>query len=99
MQHPKYDLSFNVWFVLFLLFSQNLKECSSNPCLNNANCIDDPLGSYKCLCLMGFTGHNCETEINECETAVCPPNSECVDDIGGFHCVCKEGLTGKFDLI
>lgn len=38
---------------------------TDNPCKNNAECgiIQD---NYKCACKAGYTGTNCETEINEC---------------------------------
>ena len=33
----------------------NVNECMSNPCQNNATCIDDVNG-YMCECLQGFRG-------------------------------------------
>lgn len=37
----------------------------------------------------GFTGVNCETEIDECETNSCPEYSTCVDKINHHRCICK----------
>ena len=34
----------------------NVNECMSNPCQNNATCIDDVNG-YVCECLHGFRGN------------------------------------------
>ena len=34
---------------------------TSTPCLNNGVCTNDNLGGYKCTCLTGFTGTNCQT--------------------------------------
>lgn len=37
---------------------------------------------YECLCVLGVTGRNCETNINECESNPCLYGA-CVDKIGG----------------
>ena len=34
---------------------------TSTPCLNNGVCTNDNLGGYKCTCLAGFSGINCQT--------------------------------------
>ncbi len=34
--------------------------CQSNPCLNSGTCFSTLTG-YRCLCVMGYTGSNCET--------------------------------------
>ncbi|XP_022239749.1 brevican core protein-like [Limulus polyphemus] len=39
----------------------NKLSCTENPCKNGATCLDDSSGLYKCICLFGFTGYNCET--------------------------------------
>ncbi|EGW02022.1 Sushi, von Willebrand factor type A, EGF and pentraxin domain-containing protein 1 [Cricetulus griseus] len=39
----------------------NINECQSNPCRNQATCVDE-LNSYSCKCRPGFSGHRCETE-------------------------------------
>jgi len=38
----------------------DINECTSNPCQNGASC-DDRLGKYRCTCVFGYTGVNCET--------------------------------------
>lgn len=36
-------------------------ECLDLPCLNGASCINlDPKFRYRCVCLDGFWGENCE---------------------------------------
>lgn len=49
---------------------------------------------YKCDCPPGYTGKNCDIEINECEPNPCLNNARCIDRIGGFDCVCKTGFSG-----
>jgi len=60
--------------------------CTPNPCVNG---ICETGGSgYTCICESGWTGTNCETDINECEIN---PNlcgdRECVNLPGSFVCV------------
>ena len=46
--------------------------------------------SFHFSCSNGFTGQNCETNINDCEGIICPKNNtECIDGINSFHCECK----------
>ena len=42
------------------VFMTDIDECSSNPCLNGATCVDGTNG-YTCTCVAGYTGTNCET--------------------------------------
>lgn len=42
----------------------NINECQSNPCRNQATCVDG-LNSYSCKCRPGFSGRRCETGIYE----------------------------------
>ena len=40
--------------------SSDVDECASNPCKNEATCVDAP-GSYSCTCAPGYTDGNCST--------------------------------------
>nr|XP_054764935.1 epidermal growth factor-like [Lytechinus pictus] len=45
--------------------------CLSNPCQNDAICFPWIDGtSYVCICPPGYTGGNCETDIDECARPV-----------------------------
>ena len=46
----------------------NESACSPSPCRNGGECslqLDAP-GGYVCSCSIGYTGVNCETDIDEC---------------------------------
>ena len=42
------------------MFSSDVNECASDPCLNGASC-EDGVNGFICECPDGFTGVNCET--------------------------------------
>ncbi|XP_068731154.1 neurogenic locus notch homolog protein 1-like [Montipora capricornis] len=71
--------------------------CCYNPCLNNGKCL---LGytdkNYVCECPSGFTGENCENDVDECGTGShdCNENATCANTAGNFNCTCKTGFTG-----
>ncbi|VDO56932.1 unnamed protein product [Brugia timori] len=56
----------------------------------------DELNGYHCECLAGFTGRQCATNINECESSPCENGASCIDHINGFECVCRRGFSGTF---
>ncbi|CAF4503736.1 unnamed protein product, partial [Didymodactylos carnosus] len=45
----------------------NIDECQSNTCPKNTHCID-LINNYTCVCDSGWTGNDCLTDIDECET-------------------------------
>ncbi|KAM3606576.1 uncharacterized protein V6R79_019083 [Siganus canaliculatus] len=76
-----------------------------NSCLNGATCITTSQPSsppqYTCKCPVGFTGANCESEINECDSSPCQHNGTCSDLPGRYECQCPTGFQGKnceFDI-
>ncbi|XP_030837972.1 fibropellin-3 [Strongylocentrotus purpuratus] len=66
--------------------------CSSEPCLNGAECFDDEVDHYACVCPTGFTGTNCEIE-NSCSSNPCL-NGACSPLEEGFTCQCEPGYRG-----
>ncbi|KAL9973366.1 hypothetical protein ACROYT_G019817 [Oculina patagonica] len=69
-------------------------RCSSSQCKNNASCLSLTPTTFQCLCPAGFTGMNCETDIDECQTNQynCPLNEICVNTLGSYNCTCVSGL-------
>ncbi|XP_013419168.1 fibropellin-1-like [Lingula anatina] len=73
----------------------SLRECiTRSPCQNNGTCRDTAKG-YTCTCSSGFTGKDCETNINDCHSAPCKNGAKCTDRVNGFSCDCASGFTGE----
>ena len=68
--------------------------CASNPCMNGGTCSIHPESGYLCTCATGFTGTNCETNINDCSPNPCMHGGTCTDAIASFTCSCIDGYFG-----
>ena len=42
-----------------MLIADNIDDCKSNPCRNEATCVDN-IARYDCICQAGYTSTNCE---------------------------------------
>ena len=43
----------------------------------------------------GYTGENCEMEINECQSHPCQNGGTCIDLVGHYICSCPPGTLGE----
>ncbi|KAJ8274475.1 hypothetical protein COCON_G00091000 [Conger conger] len=64
-------------------------------CYNGGNCTQTD-SQWACNCLPGFTGHWCETDIDECSPDPCLNGGNCINMVNGFFCFCKAYFTGDF---
>ncbi|KAI6649066.1 Fibropellin-1-like [Oopsacas minuta] len=49
---------------------------------------------FICTCNPGYTGDNCNMNIDDCEDSPCGDNGMCVDEINAYYCVCNAGFEG-----
>ncbi|XP_078692524.1 uncharacterized protein LOC144922543 [Branchiostoma floridae x Branchiostoma belcheri] len=72
----------------------DIDECASKPrpCLHGT-CVDKD-GGYNCTCSPGWTGQDCQQDINECASKPCL-HGTCENKDGGYMCICSSGWTGQ----
>ncbi|KAM6930960.1 protein crumbs homolog 2-like [Xenentodon cancila] len=60
------------------------------------NCTSTPgTDKFSCNCPDGFTGLNCELDVDECQSNPCKGVKRyCVDKVNGYTCQCPTGLEG-----
>ncbi|XP_056617252.1 slit homolog 1a [Triplophysa dalaica] len=78
--------------------------CVSSPCLNGGTCHTDELDGYRCSCLEGFKGKNCDIVPNACVSEPCQHGGTCSvseESNKAYSCSCPagfEGLTCEIDI-
>ncbi|XP_070180749.1 fibropellin-3-like [Littorina saxatilis] len=72
---------------------REIKVCDSGPCQNGGSC-EDLVSTYTCHCLAGYTGDNCQTDIDECASSPCQNGGSCADQVNVYTCHCPAGFTG-----
>ncbi|XP_023230062.1 protein eyes shut-like [Centruroides sculpturatus] len=71
-----------------------LSPCLSGPCVHGV-CVDTEKDTYRCYCINGYTGLNCQTNYDDCRSMPCQHGATCIDGVASFTCVCLEGYTGS----
>ncbi|KAL0966447.1 hypothetical protein UPYG_G00295410 [Umbra pygmaea] len=69
------------------------EPCLTNPCLHGGKCLPQGQG-YSCYCPQGFTGENCEIDVDDCQSNPCLNGGTCIDKIDSFICLCLPSYSG-----
>ncbi|XP_061871034.1 neurocan core protein [Colius striatus] len=68
--------------------------CQNNPCLHGGTCRAN--GTVcGCSCPPGFTGENCEIDIDDCLSSPCQNGGTCIDEVNAFVCLCLPSYGGS----
>nr|XP_021400578.1 neurocan core protein [Lonchura striata domestica] len=68
--------------------------CQSNPCLHGGTSRAN--GTVcGCSCAPGFTGENCEIDIDDCLSSPCQNGGTCIDEVNSFVCLCLPSYGGS----
>ncbi|OCU00843.1 aggrecan core protein [Xenopus laevis] len=70
------------------------QPCSHNPCLHMGTCQSNG-STYSCICHKGYSGENCEIDIDECLSNPCQNGGTCIDEINSFLCLCLPSYGGS----
>ncbi len=57
-------------------------------------CVCVSSNGYSCACVAGYSGPNCQTNVNECGSNPCQNGASCVDAVNSFTCSCVGGFSG-----
>ncbi len=68
--------------------------CQALACQNGGTCHSDGV-SAACDCPSGFSGGQCEVNINDCPADACDNGGTCVDGVGSWACACPAGFAGE----
>nr|XP_054773221.1 IgGFc-binding protein-like [Lytechinus pictus] len=68
--------------------------CAEDPCMNGGTCVGLSTAVYKCNCIAGYVGENCEVDVNECFSDPCLNGGTCNDLVDMYQCECVIGFAG-----
>ncbi|XP_016373955.1 versican core protein-like [Sinocyclocheilus rhinocerous] len=71
----------------------DVHSCSDDVCLNGGSCVKI-VGAQICSCPPGYSGDQCEIDIDECQTNPCRNGGTCIDGLNSFTCVCLPSYAG-----
>lgn len=67
--------------------SHNCNQAVCAHCMNGGTCFKP----NQCACPQGWTGHQCQTDVNECSEQR-PCAHKCVNTAGSYRCACRDGF-------
>lgn len=73
---------------------ESTNTCISSPCIHG-NCSNLP-GGFVCVCEPGFSGEQCEVEVDMCENSNCGNGATCLKGFESYSCLCPQNLTGQY---
>jgi len=92
--------------------AQRTMACSPDPCAPNGYCnsvgssatedssfthdTTNTMDGYFCRCKPGYTGVNCQENINDCLNATCYNGGLCIDGINSYTCDCRWPFMGRY---
>ncbi|KAM4574865.1 neurocan core protein isoform 2-T2 [Fundulus diaphanus] len=76
-----------------LIPSVESNPCQTSPCLHGGSCLQEGDG-YSCYCPQGYSGENCEIDIDDCQSNPCQNGGTCIDEINSFVCLCLPSYGG-----
>ncbi|XP_035667495.1 neurogenic locus notch homolog protein 1-like isoform X2 [Branchiostoma floridae] len=76
-------------------YCEFVDACQNSPCHHGA-CANDNSGGYVCTCAAGWTGPDCDEDVDECSQGShsCHANAACSNTDGSFTCTCLGGYDG-----
>ncbi|XP_078357531.1 microfibril-associated glycoprotein 4-like isoform X1 [Oculina patagonica] len=79
------------------VYAETKNPCREFQCPVNFRCQSDfEHDTHQCVCEAGFTGNNCEADVDECTQGIdeCHVNATCNNTQGSYNCTCKDGFNG-----
>ena len=73
---------------------EDVDECDEASICQNGGTCKNSVGSYMCICVNGWTGKNCEENIDDCQLQPCYGGGTCIDKVGYYICECPYGKIG-----
>lgn len=59
------------------------------PCAHGGRCVLKGSRSYTCICMPGWSGHNCHINVNDCVQHWCQNGATCLDEVDSYRWVLK----------
>ena len=72
-------------------YGQLLEEGGADHHMTNATGNITALDQFACYCSPGFTGHQCDINIDDCASSPCLNGGQCEDHVDEYQCFCTPG--------